>query len=62
MQEEFDEYDLKTKVNWNIWKKLFLYLKDYKKELFIGTISISITALLEVLFFYFIRMGFSRDD
>ena len=54
MQEEFDEYDLKSKVNWGIWKKLFYYLKDYKKELFIGTISISITALLEVLFFYFL--------
>ena len=52
MQEEFDEYDLKTKVNWKIWKKLITYLKDYKKQILIGVISISITALLEVLFFY----------
>jgi ATP-binding cassette subfamily B protein len=54
MYEEFDEYDLKSKVDWKIWKRLIVELKKFKKPFFIGVISISITALLEVMFFYLI--------
>ena len=53
MFEEIDEIDLKAPLNWKLWFKLFKEIRAHYKYLFIGIISISIIAFLEV---YFIRI------
>ena len=47
MNEEYDDIDLKTKLDFSLWKKIFKYLTPHKKYLFLGMFSIIITAYLE---------------
>lgn len=54
MYNEFEEYDLKAKIDYNVWKKVFKRLGLFKKELFLGVIAIIFVALIETLFIYFI--------
>lgn len=54
MFEEFDDKDLKTKLNSKTWLKLWSYIKDFKKTLLIGLISVVIVGLVETLFIKYI--------
>jgi ATP-binding cassette subfamily B protein len=53
MFEEIDEVDLRAPLNWKLWFKLFSEVKQHKKYLIIGIISITLIAFLEA---YFIRL------
>jgi len=53
---EFDEYDIKAKVNWKIWKRVIKNVLSFRKLFLIATISVIIVALIETLYFYFISL------
>ncbi|MGI6377669.1 MAG: ABC transporter ATP-binding protein [Bacilli bacterium] len=61
MHEEFDSINLKGKLDFKVWKKIFSYIAQYKKLIVFGVISIIATALLETLIIeYLSQAGIQR--
>jgi len=61
MNEEFDDIDLKTKLDYSLWKRIFKYLIPHKKYLILGIVSIIVTCYLETTLIEFLsEKGISR--
>ena len=54
MFEEFDDKLVKTKINGKTWLKLFSYIKEYRKQLITGLLSVVIVALTETIMVLFL--------
>lgn len=54
MYNEFEEYDLKSKIDFKVWKKVFVVLWQYKKYLFLAVGSMILLSYLETIFVKYI--------
>lgn len=54
MYEEFDDYDLKQKIDYSLWGKIFKYLKPFWKVAVLAAVFIAVLSTLETLFSFFI--------
>ncbi len=54
MNEEYDDIDLKSKLDAKLWKRILKYLLPYKKYLFLGIAGVLMQAFLETKIIEFI--------
>lgn len=57
MYEEFDEYDLKQKIDFRLWAKTFKTLRPYWKYWVAALVAIAIVAFTETMFMYQFASG-----
>jgi ATP-binding cassette subfamily B protein len=57
MYEEFDEFDLKQKIDYKLWGKIARTLKPYWRDWLGALIAIAIVALCETMFMYQFSKG-----
>ncbi len=61
MYEEFDDLDLKTKLNKGLWKRIFKTALSLKKEMIIGLVAVVLLEFNETFFIKLIAdQGFGR--
>lgn len=53
MYEEFDDYDLSSKLNFKLWKKIIKSLAPYKKIVTWGLIAVAVLTFIET---YFVKL------
>ncbi len=55
--EEFDDIDLKSKLDFSLWKKIFRYIIPHKGILILGVIAVILTAMMETLIIEYVSQA-----